>query len=329
MIKKVTSRILLLFSLSFLVACSSSANSAGEKELPNDYPNQTVEVLVGFGAGGGTDLSARNMVESLNKEGIVDQSFIVENMPGAEGGIALRELSSRKGDEYTLEAIPEHGLGLWKEDSALNDYTPIAQVATDYQTIAVAKDSPYDTLDELIEAMEKDPKSVNISSATSLSGGVGWKWHQIFEAANMQVEPNLVPMEGENAALTALLGGDADVTFVVPQLAVDHVEKGNIKLLAVMTDERTDQFPDVPTLKEEGLDVTYYRARGFWMNGDISEPVANYWEDALEKMSETDTWSEYVENAGLLLEFKGREEYTDYIEEDGTSYKEYYDSFED
>jgi putative tricarboxylic transport membrane protein len=328
MFKKVGSKLsVLLFALLFLAACNSTANSAGEKKLPDDYPNQTVEVLVGFGAGGGTDLSARNMVESLNKEGIVDQSFIVENTPGAEGGIALRELSSRKGDEYTLEAIPEYGLGLWKDNSDLKDYTPIAQVATDYQTIAVAKDSPYDTLDELIESMKKDPKSVVISSATSLSGGVGWKWHQIFEAAGMKAEPNLVPMEGENAALTALLGGDADVTFVVPQLAVDHVEKGNIKLLAVMTDERTDLFPDVPTVKESELNVTYYRPRGFWMNGDISEPVADYWEDALEKMIETDSWKKYVENSGLLLDFKGREEYTDYIEKDGLSYKEYYDNF--
>ncbi len=312
-----------------LVACGSKASSGNDKELSENYPEKPVEVLVGFAAGGGTDLSARNMTEALNKEGIVEQSFMVDNLPGAEGAIALRELLSRKGNQYTLEAIPEYGFSLWKEAEAdLDDYTPIAQVAIDYQTIAVKEDSPYDTMEELIQAIKDSPESIVISSATALSGAVGWKWDQIIKEGNLDVTPNIVPMDGENSALTSLLSGDADVTFVVPQLAKEHVEKGNIKLLATMTDERTEKFSDVPTLKESGIDVTYYRPRGFWMSGDVPEVVADYWEDALEQMTKTDTWKEYVEESGLLLEFKGQKDYKDYILEDGKSFREYYSNFE-
>lgn len=329
MLRKNSRFFILSFCLLVLMACSSNASSENEEELSEDYPDKTLEVLVGFAAGGGTDLSARNMTESLNKEGIVEQSFMVENLPGAEGGIALRELHSRIGDEYTLEAIPEYGLSLWKEDEVnLEEYTPIAQVATDYQTIAVREDAPYNNIEELLEAIQNDPKSIVISSATALSGGIGWKWDQIIKEGDLGIDPNIVPMDGESEALTALLSGDADVTFVVPQLAKEHVENGDIKLLATLTDERTEQFSDIPTLKEAGIDVTYYRPRGFWMNGDIPDTVANYWEEALMQMSETDSWKEYVEDSGLLLEFKGQKEYTDYILEDGQSFKEYYDKFE-
>lgn len=317
-----------IFLFIFLVMSACSSEAEENAELPENYPDEIVEVLVGFGAGGGTDLSARNMVEALNKEGIVDQSFKVTNMTGAEGNIAIEELRSRKGNEYTIEAIPEYGLGLWQEEARLEDFAPIAQVATDYQTIAVHKDSPYNTAEELLNAIKEDPKSIVISSATSLSGGVGWKWDQIINEAGMEdITPNIVPMEGENEALKSLLGKEADVTFVIPQLAMEHVENGGIKLLAVMTDERTEQFPDVPTLKEIGVNVNYYRPRGFWMNGDASEEAVKYWEGALKQMTETDTWKEYVKGSGLLNEFKGSEEYKNYIEEDGNSVKDYYESF--
>ncbi|QBQ05422.1 tripartite tricarboxylate transporter substrate binding protein [Sporosarcina pasteurii] len=320
---------LLIAGLLLVSACSAESASSDDGTLPEGYPNQTVEVLVGYGAGGGTDLSARYMVEALNVEGIVEQSFIVENMTGADGAIALRELKARQGNKYTLEAIPEYGLGLWNNDGDLTieDFTPIASVATDYQTIAVPGDSPFETIEDFLAAMKKDPKSIVISSATSLSGGVGWKWSKIANAIGAPDSPTIVPMEGENAALTALLGGDADATFVVPQLATDHLKKGNIKLLAVMTDERVERFSDVPTLVEKEVDVTYYRPRGFWMNGTVSDSVREYWEAAFEKMVETDKWNEYIDQAGLLNEFMGSEEYTNYIKEEGSLYKEYSDTF--
>jgi putative tricarboxylic transport membrane protein len=332
---------LVLFGLLFLVACSSSESSGtteeepkkeadSEGQLPEGYPDQTIEVLVGYGAGGGTDLSARNMIEALNSSGIVDQSFVVENITGAGGAIAMKELAS-SGDEYTLEAIPEYGSGLWNNtagDLGLSDFTPIAQVATDYQIIAVREDSPYETIEELLDAMKEDSQSVTIPIASSLDGGEPWRWYQVADGYGIEGELNLVSLEGGNAALTALLGGDGDAIFVVPQLAADHIEKGNIRGLAVMTDERTDQFPDIPTLKEKGVDVTYYRTRGFWMSGNVSEEVANYWENAFKEMMETETWEKYIENSGLLPIFKGREEYTNVIAEDGAAYKEYFKSFD-
>jgi len=327
--------------LLFLVACGDTSKTSGEEQEETNqkeafhegYPDQTIEMIVGYGAGGGTDLSARTAIEALNSAGIVDQDVVVENMTGAGGGLAMREVATREGDEYTLEAVPEYGSGLWNEmagDVELDDFKPIAMVANDYQLICVRDDSPHNSIEKLLDQMKNDPQSVTISLASSLDGGEPWKWHQIADEYGIESnELNLVSLEGGNSALTALLGGDADATFVVPQLAADHIEDGNIRCLAQLTEDRTDQFKDIPTLIENGVDVTYYRSRGCWMNGNVSEEVADYWENSFEEMMETEVWKDYVENSGLLLEFKGREEYTKDIREDGESYREYFESFQD
>lgn len=338
-LKEFKKLVVVLLALCFLAACGSTdqkekseggnGEESSEGQLPEGYPDQTIDVIVGYTAGGGTDLSARNMVEALNKEGIVEQSFAVDNITGAGGGLAMQTLV-KEGDEYMLNAVPEIGESIWTGVAGvdIDELKPIAQVATDYQLVCVPADSPYDTLEDLLEAMKEDPESLTIPLASVIGGIETMRWVQIAEEYGADGSKlNMVALEGANSALQDLLGGDADVTFVVPQLAEDHVAAGNIKALAVTTDERVDMFPDVPTLKEQGIDVSYYRTRGFWMNGDVSDAVADYWENAFEQMMDTQIWQDYVEGAGLLLEFKNREEYTKMIHEDGTAYQEFYESF--
>ncbi|WP_160112394.1 tripartite tricarboxylate transporter substrate binding protein [Salicibibacter kimchii] len=319
----------LVFGLFIVGAFSSYDAQLSDGSISEDYPDRTVEVLVGYGAGGGTDLSARNMVEALNQEGIVDQSFFVENMPGAGGALALRELNDS--DEYTIEAVPEFAEGLWNEtaDLDLEDFNPIAQVAQDYHIIAVPENSPYDTIEDLLDAIKADPETITISLGTNIVGMEAWGWQKTFDAYGIEDRPNMVPQDGSNEALTNVLAGDADATFVVPQLAESHIDEGNIKALAVMTDERTEQFPDIPTLKEVGIDVTYYRPRGFWLNGDVNEEYVDYWEKVLKEMVKSETWQDYVEEAGLLPEFKDREDYKELIREDGEAYRDFYEQVQE
>jgi len=324
---------IVLISIVLLAACgsessgtSAESNSSNSK-LPEGYPDRNIEMLVGYGAGGGTDLTARHLIEALNSNGIVDQSFTVTNMPGAGGALALRKLATSD-NEYTMLAIPGAGDGIWNGAGGglkMDEFKPIAQVASDYQLICVMADSPYQTLEELFDAIKKDPKSVVVSSASALSGSEAWQWDAIVRDYGISDRVNILALEGGNAALTALLNGDADTTFVVPQLAADHIEKGTIRPLAVTTSERTEEFPDVPSLKEFGIDETAIRSRGFWLDADVSDEVLKYWEDALKQMMDTDLWKEYIKNNGLLADFKGTEEYTEFVIEQGEAYQEYYE----
>lgn len=309
---------------------SETSGTEAEDDLPEGFPSKTVEVLVGYGAGGGTDLSARTMVEALNKHGIVEQSFIVENNEGAGGALTLREVANNKGDGHMLVAVPEFGEPLWNDtaqDIELSDFTPVAQVATDTQVVAVAPDSPYETITDLLDAIKEDPSSISMSLASAINGAEAWRWVEMAKQHGIEEKLNLVVTGGGNPALTALLSGDVDATFVVPQLAKDHLEEGNIKVLGIMTEKRTEMFPDIPTLIEQGIDVTYYRQRGFWINSDAPDSVVKFWESAFEEMVETDTWKEYTANAGLLNEFKGTKEYSELVENDGASYREFFEEY--
>ncbi|GAK00081.1 tripartite tricarboxylate transporter substrate binding protein [Geomicrobium sp. JCM 19055] len=319
--------ILLLFvSGSYL---SSEVLRTEKADIREQYPERTMEILVGYGAGGGTDLSARNMVQALTQEGVIDQSFFVENKVGAGGALAIRQLA--ESDEHTLAAVPEFGDVLWNGTAGveLSELTPIAQVAQDYHLIAVHKDSPYETIEQLLDALKENPESHVVSVGGTIVGMEAWGWQEIFDDYGIDGQVRMLPLEGSNAALTNVLAGDAHATFVVPQLAQPHIDEGNIRPLAVLTDERTEQFPELPTLREKGLDVTYYRPRGFWINGDAPDYYVEFWEEALEEMVETETWQTYVEQSGLLPEFQNQEEYREQIIADGESYQQFYEKIQE
>ena len=256
-IKKLWLLLLLAFYL-IITECASSETSGNKNtsnsnnvnnsssHLPENYPDKTMNVLVGYAPGGGTDITARKMVEALNEAGIVDQSFVVENMPGAGGAFALRELGSkRKDDPYSLVFEAVYAPSLWNGgvgNLSLEDYKPIAQIAADYVLLAVRSDSPYQTIEDLKQALEKDPQSVVISLGQPLTGDDAWMWNNIKNAIGIGGELSMVSHEGTNPAFNTVLAGDADVVAVNPGLVKDHIEKGTIKALAVTTDERVKEL---------------------------------------------------------------------------------------
>lgn len=326
---------LLLIGMLVIAACGSnnSENNNGNADggLPEGYPDQTLDMLVGYGAGGGSDLLARTAVQALTEGGIVEQDFVVENITGAGGGLALQELADRKGDPYSLIAVPEYGSPLWNGNAGgagIEDFTPIAQVAADFMMILVRDDSPYETIEDLLEAMKEDAGDVVITMASSLDGGEPWRWIQIAEEYGIEGQLGLVSTDGGATSIRDLLGGHSDAAMGYMGVAGEHIESGDLRPLAILTKERVDAFPDTPTLVEIGVDVEYIRARGFWLAGDVSDEVIAYWENAFDEMMDTDVWAEYLENNGLLEDFRGRDEYKNYVEGDGAAYQEYFDSLQ-
>ena len=189
--------------------------------------------------------------------------------------------------------------------------------------VTVGKKSPYQTIEELLDALKKDPSKIVISTSSSIDGGEPFRWHSIKQAYGIEKELNIMTTGGASESFQALLGGHSDVAMLTQSLLKGNVESGSLRPLAVLGNEHLELYPDVPTLKEKGYDVTYYRTRGFWSSGDISQEAVSFWENALKEMTETDTWKKFSEDQGMKIEFKGHQEYKDAILEEAPQYQEY------
>jgi putative tricarboxylic transport membrane protein len=305
-----------------------TSQSESNKEEVNDYsnyPDKQIEILVGYAPGGGTDTAARNIIKALNDDGIVDQSIIINSMPGASGSHALLELKKRKGDIYTLLMMPEYAEPIWTGaiDATLDDYIPLAQVAIDTSVISVSGDSPYNTIEDLLDAL-KEGKDVTIGLAGSVDSGEGLVWSKMADSYGINNHIQFVSFDGGSEALTQVLGGHIDATLVNIGRGLDYYADGTLKPLALANTKRSERLPEVPTLLERGIESTHIKPRGVWAPADMPEEIVQYWENTFKQMMEAETWPEYVDKMLMELEFAGSEEYTKWVGEAGPEFREYY-----
>ncbi|CAM5187896.1 tripartite tricarboxylate transporter substrate binding protein [Oligella ureolytica] len=216
------------------------------------YPERQVRVLVGFSPGGTTDVLARIVANELSKS--LDETFIVENRPGAGSNIASEQAARAKADGYTLlmMAITSTINQTLYKNIRFNikeDFTPVALVATVPNILVANKNTPYNTVEEFVAFAKADPDAVVYSSS-----GSGTSIHLSGELFKQEADVEMlhIPYQGSGPAMTALLGGDVHVMFDNMPSAAPHVAAGNLKALAVTTAERSETFPDVPTLQESG-----------------------------------------------------------------------------
>ncbi|MGP4066199.1 tripartite tricarboxylate transporter substrate binding protein [Oceanobacillus sp. M65] len=305
---------------------TSEANSKeGEEGLPENYPEKPIDAIVGFTPGGGQDLIMRTAGETLNNENIMEQPFVVVNKPGAGGLVAAKEAANKKDDPYVLQVMPEYGPG-WIPESGVefSDFKPIASLGTSEIFIVVKADSPYKTITDLVEAL-KTNQDITVATLGPIEGGEVFRWEELKDVVGIE-KLNYVPQGGAAEGLTAVLGDQVDTTFGVAAVIKDYVKAGEIRPLSVLSDERSEDFPDVPTLKESGIDYEYTRFTGIWTGGDVPDAVVSYWEEKLKEMSETNTWKDFLKKRGLVPYFKGTEEYTELIQEAGSRYETYLNS---
>lgn len=330
--KKFMLGICLLIALMLVTACSDE-KSTKANEVKDDYPNQDIDLLVGFAAGGGSDVVTRTVAKLLNEEGIIEENFVVENMPGAGGGLALMELKKRSDDPHVLLSMPDVGDPVWDGtiDADVSDFSLIAQLATDSIFIVVNSNSSYESFDDLVNDLKENPGSIDIGLGADVNSEEGHLWYEIAEAHGIDfLDLNFIPHDGGAEITSALLGGHIDATAVNPSSIAGHIEAEELRPLVVLSPERVEYFPDVPTLIEEGVDHVYVRARGIWGGGDLSEEVIKFWEDKLEELVNSESWqTDYIEKNLLVNDFKRSEEYEEYIIETAEKLEEFKEKFDE
>ena len=234
------------FLVSLLLLCAATAAA-------QSYPTRPVRMLVGFPPGGGTDIMARFLAPKLAE--YLGQPFVVENRPGATTNIASDMVAKSAPDGHTLlftTSALAINMSLYKNLTfdALRDFAPVS-VFADSPNLLVAHQSAGASVKELLAKARAKPDSMNYSSA-----GSGTSQHlagELFKART-GVKIQHIPYKGTAASLTAVIAGEVQFSFANVPAILGHVRSGRIHALAVLADKRSALMPDVPTMKEAGVD---------------------------------------------------------------------------
>ena len=240
-------------------ACLALLPASGLKAA--DYPTRPPHIIVGYPAGGSTDIVARLIGDWLSKR--LGQQFIVENRPGAGNNLATEAVTKAAPDGYTLILVnPANTINasLYKNLNFvfLRDIDPVAGVIRVPNVMEVHPSVPAKTVAEFIAYVKANPDKVNVASS-----GNGTSIHLSGELFKMMtgIKMTHVPYKGSAPMLTDLLGGQVQITFDNLPSSIQHIKAGKLRALAVTTAKRSDELPDVPTVAET---VPGYEASAFF-----------------------------------------------------------------
>jgi tripartite-type tricarboxylate transporter receptor subunit TctC len=218
------------------------------------YPSRPARVLVGFTPGGGVDINARLAASKLSE--YLGQQFVVENRPGAGTNIANEAVARAAPDGYTLlfnSPAVAINMSLYKNPpyDALRDLAAVSVFSESTNILVVPTALSVKSVQELVALAKEKPGALNYSSA-----GAGSTQHLAAELFKLRTGTNIVhvPYKGSAPSLTALIAGDVQLSFVNPVAIGQHIKSGRLRALAVAGAKRTTFLPDVPTMKEAGVE---------------------------------------------------------------------------
>jgi len=226
----------------------------GGAALAQPYPSKPVRFVVGFPPGGGTDIMARLLAAKLPE--FLGQPFVVENRPGAATNIATEHVVRSAPDGYTIlvtTATMAMNSSFYKKlpFDVLRDLAPVSIFSDSPNVLVVRASLAAKDVGEVVALARAKPGVLNYSSA-----GTGTTQHMTGELFKLRTGTDIVhvPFKGTGPSLTTLIAGDVDMTFANIPAILPHVRAGRLRALAVAGDKRSDLMPEVPTMKEAGVD---------------------------------------------------------------------------
>jgi tripartite-type tricarboxylate transporter receptor subunit TctC len=242
-----------LSSLAAVVFGASLASVACAQSATANYPDHAIKLVVGYAPGGGNDIAARLIAKELSA--VLKQSVVVENRPGAGTNIGASYVARAAPDGYTLSlassALAVNVTLYPKLDyDAVKDFAPIAIFAKAPNLLLVRKTLDVNSVKDLVAYAKKNPNKLNYSSS-----GSGSSQHLAAELFKTKagITAAHIPYKGSAPALTAVLGGQADFTFINIPSSKQLIESGQVKALAITSDKRSPTVPNIPTMAEAGI----------------------------------------------------------------------------
>jgi len=269
-----------------------------------------LEITVLFPAGSSADVTARMLADGMSRH--LSQRVLVVNRPGAGGAIGYKHVAAQKPDGYSL---------VWNSNSISTTYhsgqldfdyrafDAVARVLVESPVVAVRADAKWKTLGELIADAKARPKQITVGHS-----GIGSHTHislvALFRAAGVEV--NEIPF-GAAQVIPSLVGGHVDAVVQLPAALTGQVRQGAVRLLAVLIPARDPALPDVPTAREQGIDVSLEAWRGIAVPRGTPRPVVAALEAAIRRTVESPEFVKGSENLGVRPAFLPAPEFGDLI----------------
>jgi putative tricarboxylic transport membrane protein len=284
-------------------------------------PTEEIKLVSQSSAGTGNDLLLREVSRIWIKNKMIPVSVGHENVTGAQGENARRYVSSENaGNPYILYAYTPATLNqglISKSEYSYDKFTPIANLTNDTGMIAINSQSPWKTMKDMVDAAKANPGSV-LQGGGPYGGGSSLTGRLIADAAG--VEFPYTPFKGGGDAITALLGGHVQFVIANTNEVLSYVQAGQMRILGVS--DKIDAFPDVPTLREQGFDLTIADWRLVVAPPDIPQEAQDYYIDLLKRTVETDDWKEYAAKNSLVADWKNQDEIKTMLDETAERYGE-------
>ena len=301
----------------FLAAMVALAVS-GPTAIAQTYPNQTITVVVPFSAGGRTDLTARGVSQALEKN--LGVTVAVINKPGAGGVIGSKYVANAKPDGYTAGIFSSAVVSAQytvQTGTNLKDYKIAGVMESSPAAISVNYSSPWKTLKDLVAAAKKSPGRLKFgmipgASAQVFAGG-------FVDAAGVKMI--MVPFKSDAPGATSLAGGHIDVHIAVPASYKALSDAKKIRMLGVAAEQRMSTFPDIPTMREQGVDLIIGSFHGLYVPKNTPDDIVITLEAALKKAMEDKEVNKKMANVGLGPLFMGRKDAERFVAAQDATYR--------
>ena len=299
------------FCVVLLIAVAAMAFAAGEGEGA-EYPTRAISYVIPFNPGGQSDVMAQYQKPYLEEALGVD--VVIRHQPGAGGALAWSNTVKTRGDGYTMVGnnVPHIIIQpMVREDAGYEtaDLKPVYLFQSTPIGLAVAPDSPFDSLQEFIEYASDNPEALTISGSGTHTG------HHL---AALQLEHlsgasfTYIPATGAAPSVANFLGGHTDALMANSTDLLAHASE--MKILAIGTEDRFQALPDVPTFIEEGYEMTAGIDRGVAVPPDTPDEIVSVLEAAFEEVSENPEFVSEMEDLGFVIHTIGGSEYATYLE---------------
>lgn len=286
-------------------------------------PVMAAECIAPANPGGGWDFTCRSIGKIMYDIGAVDKPIQVTNMAGGGGGLAYTHVVSERATDEDLIVAASSATATRLAQNAFAGMTAdqvrfLGAIGADPGVIVVGKDSPFQSLNDLLDAVKADPASVTFAGGSATGGFDHLKVLMALGRAGFDdiTKVKYIGVDGGGDAITQTIGGFTQAMTGDISEVVGFLKSGDVRVLAVFTDERIagDAFSDIPTAKEQGIDVVAVNWRGLYVPKDISDEAYNKWSDALAKVAASDEWAAAMEANGLAPFTKVGDDFQGYLD---------------
>ncbi len=283
---------------------------------------QAAECIAPANPGGGWDFTCRSVGKIMTDIGAVDGQVQVTNMAGGGGGLAYSHVVNERSDDEELIVAASVATATRLAQNAFGGMTSdqvrfVGAIGADPGVIVVAADSPYETLPDLLDAVKEDPGSVAFAGGSAAGGFDHLKVLMALERVGFDdiSKVKYIGVDGGADAITQTVGGFTQAMTGDMSEITGFVKSGDVRVLAVLADERVPGFEDIPTAKEQGIDLTAVNWRGLYVPKDISDEAYQKWADALQQVADSDEWAEQMAANGLAPFTRVGEDFQDYVDQ--------------